>query len=51
VGQTEYTAWAVVTSEGIIVIEPLVDYAVEDEVHAGTYAGDDLHVWTQCRRS
>ena len=32
VGQTEYTAWAVVTSDGIIVIDPLFDYSVEDEV-------------------
>lgn len=34
-GQTEYTAWAVVTSEGIIVIDPLFDYSVEDEVWNG----------------
>src|SRR5687767_5213809 len=31
-GQTEYTAWAVVTSDGIIVIDPLFDYSVEDEI-------------------
>jgi metallo-beta-lactamase class B len=35
VGQTEYTAWAVVTSDGIIVIDPLFDYSVEDEVWNG----------------
>jgi metallo-beta-lactamase class B len=35
VGQTEYTAWAVITSEGIIVIDPLFDYSVEDEVWNG----------------
>ena len=35
VGQTEYTAWAVVTSDGIIVIDPLFDYSVEDEVVNG----------------
>src|SRR4030095_12167192 len=29
VGQTEYTSWAVLTSEGIIVIDPLFDYSVE----------------------
>jgi metallo-beta-lactamase class B len=34
-GQTEYTAWAVVTSDGIIVIDPLFDYSVEDEVVNG----------------
>ncbi len=34
-GQTEYTAWAVVTSDGIIVIDPLFDYSVEDEVWNG----------------
>jgi metallo-beta-lactamase class B len=35
VGQTEYTAWAVATSDGIIVIDPLFDYSVEDEVVNG----------------
>jgi metallo-beta-lactamase class B len=34
-GQTEYTAWAVTTSAGIIVIDPLFDYSVEDEVVNG----------------
>ena len=34
-GQTEYTAWAVVTSDGIIVIDPLFDYSVEDEIWNG----------------
>jgi metallo-beta-lactamase class B len=34
-GQTEYTAWAVVTSDGIIVIDPLFDYSVEEEVVNG----------------
>src|SRR5690349_7751977 len=32
VGMTEFSAWAVTTSEGIIVIDPLFDYSVEDEV-------------------
>jgi metallo-beta-lactamase class B len=35
VGQTEYSAWAVVTSDGIIVIDPIFDYSVEDEVVNG----------------
>ena len=34
-GQTGYTAWAVVTSDGIIVIDPLFDYSVEEEVVNG----------------
>ena len=34
-GQTEYTAWAVTTSDGIIVIDPLFDYSVEEEVVNG----------------
>jgi metallo-beta-lactamase class B len=34
-GQTEYTAWAVTTSDGIIVIDPLFEYSVEDEVING----------------
>jgi metallo-beta-lactamase class B len=35
VGQSAYTAWAVTTSEGIIVIDPLFDYSVEEEVVGG----------------
>ena len=35
VGMTEFSAWAVTTSEGIIVIDPLFDYSVEDEVVGG----------------
>ena len=34
-GQTEYTAWAVTTSDGIIVIDPLFDYSVEEEIVNG----------------
>jgi metallo-beta-lactamase class B len=35
VGQTEYTSWAVITSDGIIVIDPLFEYSVEEEVVRG----------------
>ncbi len=35
VGMTEFSAWAVTTSEGIIVIDPVFDYSVEDEVVGG----------------
>ena len=35
VGEKEYTAWAVVTSDGIIVIDPIFDYSVEAEVVDG----------------
>jgi metallo-beta-lactamase class B len=35
VGQTEYSAWAVTTSDGIIVVDALWDYSVEDEVANG----------------
>jgi metallo-beta-lactamase class B len=35
VGQTEYSAWAVTTTEGIIVIDTLFDYSVEEEVVGG----------------
>src|SRR6476659_9456977 len=38
VGQTEYSAWAVVTSAGIIVIDPIFDYSVEEEVVGGLKA-------------
>ena len=34
-GQTEYSAWAVTTSDGIIVIDTLFDYSVEDEIVNG----------------
>jgi metallo-beta-lactamase class B len=35
VGMTEYASWAVTTTDGIIVIDPLWDYSVEDEVVGG----------------
>src|SRR5262249_19458789 len=34
-GQTEYSVWAVTTSEGIIVIDAIFDYSVADEVVGG----------------
>jgi metallo-beta-lactamase class B len=34
-GQTEYSAWAVTTSQGIIVIDTIFDYSVEEEVVGG----------------
>lgn len=38
VGQTEYAAWAVTTTEGIILIDALFDYSVEAEVAGGLKA-------------
>src|SRR5688572_3804873 len=35
VGQTEYSVWAITTSEGIIVIDTIFDYSVEEEVDGG----------------
>ncbi len=35
VGEKEYTAWAVTTSAGIIIIDPLFEYSVEDQVIGG----------------
>ena len=35
VGQSEYSAWAVTTSAGIIIIDPIFDFSVEDEVVNG----------------
>lgn len=35
VGMTEYSAWAVTTKEGIILIDAIYDYSVEDEVDGG----------------
>ncbi len=35
VGQSEYSVWAVTTSEGIIVIDAIFDYSVEAEVADG----------------
>lgn len=35
VGMTEYSSWAVTTSDGIIVIDPLYEYSVEEEVVNG----------------
>ncbi len=34
-GQTEYSVWAVTTSQGIIVVDTIFDYSVEDEVVGG----------------
>ena len=46
VGQTEYSAWAVTTSDGIIVIDPIFDYSVEEEVVNGlkTLGLDPNHI-------
>ena len=38
VGMTEYSAWAVTTSDGIILIDAIFDYSVEDEVVDGLTA-------------
>lgn len=35
VGQTEYSAWAVTTSDGIILVDTIWSYSVEDEVVDG----------------
>jgi metallo-beta-lactamase class B len=35
VGMTEFSTWAITTSDGIIVIDPVFDYSVEDEVVDG----------------
>ena len=35
VGQTEYSAWAVTTSQGIIIVDTIWDYSVEDEIVGG----------------
>ena len=34
-GMTEFSAWAVKTSEGIIIIDALYDYSVDDEIAEG----------------
>jgi len=34
-GQSEYAVWAITTSEGIIVLDTIFDYSVEDEVAVG----------------
>lgn len=35
VGQAEHSAWAVTTPEGIIIVDALWDYSVEDEIAGG----------------
>jgi metallo-beta-lactamase class B len=35
VGMTEFSAWAIVTSDGIIVLDAIYDYSVEDAVVGG----------------
>ena len=34
-GQTEYSVWAITTSDGIIVLDTIFDYSVEEEVAGG----------------
>src|SRR5262245_24053868 len=34
-GQTEYSAWAVTTSAGIILVDTIYDYSVQEEVEGG----------------
>ena len=34
-GQSEYAVWAITTSQGIIVLDTIFDYSVEDEVVGG----------------
>ena len=34
-GQTEFSVWAITTSEGIILLDAIFDYSVEDEVVGG----------------
>ncbi|MBI3493778.1 MAG: hypothetical protein HY047_18680, partial [Acidobacteria bacterium] len=34
-GQTEYSVWAVTTSAGIIIIDSIFEYSVDDEVSGG----------------
>src|SRR5436853_4281491 len=34
-GQTEYAVWAITTSQGIIVLDTIFDYSVEEEVAGG----------------
>ena len=38
VGQSEYSAWAVKTPAGIIIIDPIFDYSVEEEIVNGLKA-------------
>jgi metallo-beta-lactamase class B len=35
VGQTEFSVWAIPTSDGIVVVDTIFDYSVEDEVVGG----------------
>ena len=35
VGMTEFSAWAITTSQGIILLDAIYDYSIEDEVDGG----------------
>jgi metallo-beta-lactamase class B len=35
VGMTEFSAWAITTSEGIIILDAIYDYSIEEEVAGG----------------
>jgi len=50
VGMTEYSSWAVNTSDGIIIIDAIFDYSVEDEIdsvpNARSYARHNIHAYS-----
>jgi hypothetical protein len=35
VGMTEFSSWAITTSQGIILLDAIYDYSIEDEVDDG----------------
>src|SRR5881397_1793641 len=49
-GMTEYSSWAVNTSDGIIIIDAIFDYSVEDEIdsvlNARSYARHNIHAYS-----
>lgn len=47
-GQTEYSVWAVTTSAGIILIDAIFDYSVDDELAGGL---KKLGLWIPRRSS
>ena len=54
VGQSEYSAWAVTTSAGIILMDAIFDYSVEDEVVNGLRRSDSTRrrssTWSSATR-
>ena len=50
VGMTEYSAWAITTSQGIILLDAIYDYSIEAEVELRRKAAQNIVTWCRTGR-